>query len=278
MKLKAFAKALLFLTTLWVFDFLFRKGFIGSFIPLPIPSEYAMLVYFSLFALLSWLTTQWFSQRDGSNLKKLGITNDQGNRRDLFIGFWIGVAFWTIISLVQAALAGFSWVVRPEISVFNLLYGLLFIFIADLGTELFTRGYGLTKFEESVGAMTAIFIMTFFVGMKSFSFDLEGELLFYTMIIPALHTIFFSIIYFKTKRLGASLGIHIGANLVTISIFDLRAEQAGQIIPSGIFQPSVDLETLSMHPLQLPWVFGAIVFSCLAYLWWNKTRHKSLTT
>ena len=112
--------------------------------------------------------------------------------------------------------------------------------------------------------------MVLFVGMKSFSFDMEGELLFYAMMIPALHTIFFSIIYFKTKRLGASLGIHTGANFITISIFDLRIEQPGQAIPSGIFQPSVELETLSLTALQLPWVVMALFFSVAVYIWWIK--------
>ena len=113
-------------------------------------------------------------------------------------------------------------------------------------------------------------IMVFIVGLKSISFDLPGELLFYSILIPALHTVFFSIIYFKTKRLGGALGVHTGANLVTISIFDLRIEQPSQAIPSGIFQSDADLETLSLTALQLPYVLMAIAFSIAVYFWWIK--------
>jgi membrane protease YdiL (CAAX protease family) len=203
-------------------------------------------------------------------LKDLGISLDSKNRFEFLHGFLIGSVLWAIVSIVQSYTAEFSWELRPNISLFNILYGLIFIFIADLGTELFTRGYPLKRLEDSFGANTAIIIMVFFVGFQSYSFESQGELLIYSILIPALHTIFFSIIYFKTKRLGAALGVHTGANFVTISVFDLRIEQPMQAIPSGIFQSNVDLETLSLTALQLPWVFMALLFSVITYFWWNK--------
>ena len=92
----------------------------------------------------------------------------------------------------------------------------------------------------------------------------------YAIVIPVLHVIFFSIIYFKTRRLGASLGIHTGANFITISIFDLRVEQTGQLIPAGVFQSDTSLENLSVHALQMPWVIMALMFSVIVYCWWKK--------
>ena len=118
--------------------------------------------------------------------------------------------------------------------------------------------------------MSAIVIMVFFVGCKSISFDQSGPLLFYAILIPVLHTVFFSIIYFKTKRLGAALGVHTGANFITISIFDLRIEQTGQAIPAGLFQSSTNLESLSIHALQLPYVVMAVAFSVAVYLWYKR--------
>ncbi len=115
--------------------------------------------------------------------------------------------------------------------------------------------------------LSSSFVIDIFVGFKSYSFDVEGELLFYTIMIPALHTIFFSIIYFKTKRLGAALGVHTGANFVTISIFDLRVGHPNQAIPSGVFQSNTALEDLSLTALQLPWVIIALVFSIGVYFW-----------
>ena len=175
-----------------------------------------------------------------------------------------------MVSLVQSWVAGFSWVLRPDISLYNIVYGLIFIFIADLGTELYTRGYPLTRFKDSFGPIIAMAIMVIFVALKSFTFQAQGELLFYIILIPALHTVFFSIIYFKTKRLGGPVGLHTGANFVTISIFDLRDAQAGQVIPSGIFQSNVDPEVLSLTALQLPYVFAAVALSVVVYFWWVK--------
>ena len=272
--MKPFLKAILFLVIIWIFDILFRMGLIANFISFQLPHKLTMLFLFSLFAFFSWLITKWFCKKDEMTLHDLGISLHQKNRLEFVYGFLIGIALWAIVSIVQSYTAGFSWELRDNISLSNLLYGLGFIFIADLGTELFTRGYPLKRLKDSFGANTAILIMVFFVGLKSYSFDASGELLFYIILIPALHTIFFSIIYFKTKRLGASLGIHTGANFISISVFDLRTEQPIQAIPSGIFQSNVDLETLSLTALQLPYVFMALIFSFVTYFWWNKIgRH-----
>ena len=111
--------------------------------------------------------------------------------------------------------------------------------------------------------------MVFFVGFKSFSFNLGGALLLYTILIPALHSIFFSIIYFKTRRLGGALGVHTGANLVTISIFDLRPEEQAESIPAGIFQPYAEPDSLSLSMLQLSYIIMAILFSVAVFYWWK---------
>lgn len=268
--MKAYLKAIVFLVLLTILDFLLRKGLLAFYIPFTLPLNLNVLLLFTLFAVLSWFITIQFCRSDKINLQNLGISFNNKNRIEFLSGFLIGLVLWGIVSIVQSYIAGFSWVVRPDIKLFNILYGLLFIFIADLGTELYYRGYPLSKFKDSFGSKTAIIIMVFFVGIKSYSFDLQGELLFYSMLIPALHTVFFSIIYLKTKRLGAALGVHTGANFVTISIFDLRVEQPFQAIPSGIFQANVDLETLSLTALQLPWLLMAILFSLVTFFWWTK--------
>ena len=268
--MKPFLKATIFLIVLTVLEYLLRKGFIGYLIPLPLTRGISLPLFFTLFALAAWFITRWFCKKDNMGMRDLGISFDSRNRFDFFVGFLVGIAIWAVVSLTQALSAGFSWEFRPDISIYNMLYGALFIFIADLGTELYTRGYPLTRFRDSFGAFYAILIMTVFVGLKSFSFNVSGELLLYTILIPALHTIFFSIIYFKTKRLGAAVGLHTGANFITISIFDLRVEQANQAIPAGMFQPNVDLETLSLTSLQLPWVIAAVLFSIIVYFWWRR--------
>lgn len=271
--MKPYLKATLFLIILTLFDFLFRKGLVGHFIPFQLSSNYVILILFTVFAFLSWLITKWFCRRDNiSTHHDLGISLNSKNRNEFFIGFLVGVILWGIVSIIQSVTAGFSWELRPNISVYNIFYGLIFIFIADLGTELYTRGYPLKRFEDSFGTRIAIVIMVFFVGLKSFTFAIGFELLFYVMIIPALHTIFFSIVYFKTRRLGAALGIHTGANFVTISIFDLRIEQPNQAIPSGLFQSNTDIETLSLTALQLPWVLVAVLFTIAVYYWWEKQK------
>ena len=266
--MKSFLKAILFLVILWIVDFLLRKGLVANFIPFELPHNFTILFLFSLFAFASWLITRWFCKKDKMTLNDLGISFDSKNRFEFLYGFLIVIVLWAIVSIIQSFAAGFSWELRANISLYNILYGLLFIFIADLGTELFTRGYPLKKLEDSFGANAAIICMVFFVGLKSYSFEAKGELLFYSILIPAIHTIFFSVIYFKTRRLGAALGIHAGANFVTISVFDLRIEQPMQAIPSGIFQSNVDLDSLSLTALQLPWVFMALLFSVVTYFWW----------
>lgn len=275
--MKPYFKSIIFLLILTVLDFALRKGLIGHFLPIHLPGSISTLLYFTMFAIAAWFMTSWFCKRDNISLNDIGISFNSGNRNDFIYGFLTGFVLWAIVSLTQALSAGFSWQLRPEVRLFNLVYGLLFIFIADLGTELFTRGYPLTRFKESFGAHIAIAIMTIFVCLKSYSPTLNDDLLLYSMLIPALHTIFFSMIYFKTSRLGAALGVHTGANFVTISIFDLRVEQAGQAIPAGIFQPDISIEALSIHHLQLPWVVMAIFLSVVVYFWWIKDEHTSLT-
>ena len=274
--MKPYLKAIIFLISLTILDFLLRKGLLAYMIPFKLPPNLTIFFLFSLFEVLAWIITKWFCKADNIKLLDLGIGFDTRNRFEFFYGLTIGIVLWAVVSMVQSAVAGFAWTVNPNFNLFNIFYGFIFIFIADLGTELFTRGYPLRKFKDSVGATYAIIIMVLFVGLKSFSFGLQGGLLFYTMLIPALHTVFFSIIYFKTKRLGGALGVHTGANLVTISIFDLRIEEESQIIPTGLFHPNVDLQTLSLSALQLPYVFMAILFSIVVFLWWRRKAPNTL--
>ncbi|MCB0670225.1 MAG: CPBP family intramembrane metalloprotease [Saprospiraceae bacterium] len=267
--MKQYPKAIFFLVLLTILDFLLRKGIVAFLIPFELPPGFMFAFLFAVFSLLAWLITKGFCQFDNLKMQDLGITFNTKNSFDFSAGFSLGILLWGIVALLQAVMAGFSWTLRPDFIIADLIFGLIFIFIADLGTELFTRGYPLTKFEKSFGARTAIIIMVFFVGFKSFSFNLGGELLLYTMLIPALHTIFFSMIYLKTRRLGGALGVHTGANLVTISIFDLRPEEQAESIPAGIFQPSAELDSLSLSMLQLPYIIMAILFSVAVFYWWK---------
>ncbi len=271
-KLPALLRAVFFLIILLVLDIALRKGLIIHFLPLPLPQQFIGLISYLAFALLALYLTQKFGQKDGMSLKNLGVSVSNQNRKDFGWGMIWGIGLWGTLSVIQGFTAGFSWIIRPDFSVLGVLYGLVFIFIADLGTELYYRGYPLTKLKDGYGHKVAIVIMVLFVGLVSYSPRVEGELLLYVMLIPALHTLFFSIIYFKTGRLGAALGVHTGANFVTLSIFDLRPAQVGQSIPSGIFQPNVDINTLSLTALQLPWVILAIIFSAVVYFWWKGAR------
>lgn len=276
--MKSIVKPIVFLGLLTILDLILRKGFFPFFIPIPIPQNYIVLLFFILFAILSLFITKRFSEKAHINLKTLGISLDVKNRLEFYIGFVIGIGLWALVSMIQSYSADFSWVLRSDISLFNIIYGLVFIFIADLGTELFTRGYALSQFKNKLGEVNAIMIMVLFVGLKSFSFQVQGELLLYTILIPALHTVFFSLIYFKTKRIGASLGLHTGANFVTICIFDLREVQTGQAIPSGIFQSNVELGNLSLNALQWPWIIMAILLSLGIYFWRRKSKALTSTT
>lgn len=265
-------KALFFLIIITVLDFLFRQGFIGTLIPIPksLPLNSAILILYTVFTVSTYYCTKIFAKKDNMSLAELGISYDRDNRLEFFYGLLVGIIIWAIVSFIQSYSAGFSWELRHNLSLINVLYGLIFIFVADLGTELYTRGYPLTKLKDHFTENIAIIIMVFFVSLKSISFDANAELLFYIIVIPAIHTIFFSIIYFKTKRLGAAVGLHTGANFITISIFDLRIENANQAIPSGLFQSNINLDSASLSSLHLPWVIVAALFSLLCYFWWKK--------
>lgn len=78
--------------------------------------------------------------------------------------------------------------------------------------------------------------------------------------------LFLALFTSKTVRVEASVGVHTGANFITISIFDLCLEQSGQVIPAGILQPNRGLETLSIDALQLPWVVMAVLCSVVTYI------------
>ena len=268
--MKPLLKVLSFLAILFLLDFLLRKGLIGHFLPFSLPMNLNVLLLYSAFAGCAWFVTKRFASSDQMSLKDLGISFSKRNRFDFWVGFLVGVVLWGIVAISQSLFAGFSWVLRPDFNAINLAYGIILIFIADLGTELFTRGYPLIKLEKGFGAKAAIAIMVVVEVVKSFAFNLGSDVLLYAVLIPVLHIVFFSIIYFKTRRLGASLGIHTGANFITISIFDLRVEEPGQAIPAGLFQSSSELETLSVHALQLPWVGMAALFSIATYIWWER--------
>lgn len=266
---KTLKPALLFLLAVLIADFLFRKGFIMILIPVGLPPGVSALILYALFTFFAWLATKFFTKSEGQRPADLGISFSEANRSQFIYGFLAGIILWGLVVLSQAYFAGFNWIWREDVSVSSVLYGLLFIFIADWGTELFDRGYGLSKLQSGLGSIWAIGILAGFVGLRSISFNADWELLLYGMLIPILHALFFSFIYFKTKRLGASLGLHTGANFVSISIFDLRDSHPNQAIASGLFQADTSLDQLSMHALQLPWVAMAMMVVLATWFWWK---------
>ena len=268
--MKPLLKATFFLLLLTLLDFLFRKGFVGHFVPFKLPLNLNVLLLYALFALGAWWTTKRFARSDHKTMGDLGISMSKSNRKDFLIGFGVGAALWGIVALSQSFIAGFSWELRPDFNPLTLIHGLIFIFIADLGTELYMRGYPMIKMEEGYGAKLAVFALVAFEVLKSLAYNMGSDLVLYAVLIPALHVFFFGVIYLWTRRLGASVGIHTGANFITISVFDLRIEQPGQAIPAGIFQADAELEALSMHAIQLPWVAMAVLFSIVVYVLWQK--------
>lgn len=269
--MKPYLNALAFLLLAWILEFLFRMGLLLHIFPLELSGEIGGFSMFACFTVLLLLLTHFMAKKDASSLSQLGINFKRRNRLDFLWGCIAGIVLWAVVSQVQAYSAGFTWEIRPSFQPVNLLLGFFFIFIADLGTELFYRGYPLTELDKSWGAPISIGVMVAFVGLKSFSPNLELDLQLYTMIIPALHTIFFSIIYLKTKRIGGALGLHTGANFVTISLFDLRHDNDAQFIPSGWLQPDTTLDDLSLNALQWPWIAMPILLSIfLLFFFSNK--------
>lgn len=268
--MKPVYKSFLYLIILTVLDFSLRKGALP--LPLPLPKQLSLFLLFFLFAVIALFLTKKFSNSDNLSLTDLGISLAQNNRTDFLKGLGVGIFLWGLVAISQSFTASFSWVFRPEINGYQIAYGLLFVFVADVGTELYYRGYALTQFKNHWGAIAAITFMVLFSGFRSFSFEAEGELLFYMMIIPALHTIFFSLIYFKTKRMGAAIGIHTGANFITNSIFDLRPTQANAAIPEGMLEPTIDITTVSLTSLHGPYVLMAILFSLAIYFWFKPSE------
>jgi|GEM_PF-2576211 len=271
LKRTSFKNAIVFLLLASGLDFLFRKGFLAYLIPSPLPKDLTVMVFFALFAAAVWWLSRGFAKRDQMQVQDLGIDFKKQNRRDFFLAFVLGIMLWALVALSQAYFAGFTWTLREGFQITSLVHGLLFIFIADLGTELYMRPYPLSQLENGWGGKIAIGILLLFELIKSLAYNVGEELFLYAVIIPVLHVGFFSIIYLKTKRIGAPLGLHTGANLVTISIFDLREEQAGQAIPAGMFRTQADLETLSVEALQLPWVIMASLLLGLSYIWWRRS-------
>ena len=125
---KPFIRAALFLLILTILDFLFRKGLIAFIIPVALPPNWAGLALFTLFALAGWQVTRWFCKTEQTGMRDLGISFNSRNRLDFYIGFLVGVGIWAAVSLIQGITAGFSWELRTEISLYNILYGLVFIF------------------------------------------------------------------------------------------------------------------------------------------------------
>ncbi len=273
--MKPILKGLSFLLVLTLFDFLLRKGFLGHFVPFILPYNLNVLLLFTLFAGSAWLITKRFAKSDGMRLNDLGVSLSKKNRSEFLLGFLVGIFLWGLVSISQSLITGFSWELRPDFNPISLLYGLIFIFIADLGTELYMRAYPLRKIEASYGAKMAVAVLVIFEIIKSLAYSVGGDLFFYALLIPVLHIAFFSFIYFKTKRLGASLGIHTGANFITISIFDIRTAHPNQAIPSGLFQADRDLENFSIHALQMPWVIMAFLFCLVTYFWWTKKERST---
>lgn len=253
-------KAFSFLAILSVLDMTLRDGVLERLFGDVSSTFLLAFVFYSLFAALALTITVWFCRWDGIRLKTLGIGLDRTNRRDFLCGLVLGVIVWSLVSFTVSASAGFSWEFQLGNALINMWIGLIFIFIADLGTELYVRGYGLTGLKTVFGPYVAIAAISTLVGLRSYSPSVPSETLFYVVLIPTLHAILFSIVYFKTGRLGASVGIHTGGNFATISLFDFGRK-------GGLLHPDIDIQALSIHSIQLPFVAAALLLIVFVCVW-----------
>ncbi len=261
--------AIVFLLLMAGLSWLMRTGGVLMFLP-ALPQPYTLYALYGLFAVAALLITAWFCKRDGLSLRQLGIGVDRNNRRDFVWGLLIAIALWGAMALVMTVTAGIRWQWHPEFLFPNLIIGLVFIFVADLGTEVAYRGYGLTRLSQGIGPWPAILCIAVFVGLQAYSPGRQESMQVYAMLIPALHAVFFALLYLYTGRLGASVGLHTGGNLASISLFDFDGNVPGQLIPAGVFQPGETVMTNSAHAIQLPFVITALLIILALVLLWRR--------
>ncbi|MCK0070963.1 CPBP family intramembrane glutamic endopeptidase [Kordiimonas laminariae] len=173
--------------------------------------------------LLSWGLLKW-------------LTN--GGVKQLFEGGWLrstrllftGVAFGLLVSTIAAAirlwLVGSVLSLNPDVSSWLLLEGLSFVVKSVAYEELLFRGAIFLIVMQRFGAWPALFTSSVLFGIYHwFTMGIVGQII--PMIAIFLMTGFMGAVwayaFVKCKNILLPIGLHIGANLVSVVILSSSA-------------------------------------------------------
>jgi uncharacterized protein len=190
------------------------------------------------------------------NLSVFGLQPIQKRLLQLLIGFALTAVLFTIINVLFAVLANFSWTLNNNYTTLELVNGVYRTFNSVIYEELIFRSYLLYKLLQWLGERKAVLITSALFGMYHwFTFGLLGNfpmmiwIFFYTGLWGAMY----AYSYTRTGSIFLMIGLHWGWNFFDQLIFEKNG--------SGLLKPLITDNTVILDQTT-----GFLVTSLLSIL------------
>jgi uncharacterized protein len=190
-----------------------------------------MIVVVALFA-ASWLLLRL----EGKSLDALGFNQPRRRFTEFGIGLLIMGAAAALQHQAYAFHFGVSWQLNPDTTGLRILESVRWVATSVLGEELLFRGYLLYLAIRFTGRLPGILISAAAFGIYHwFSFNVIGN-------VPMMVFVFFftgafgfmaALAFQRTGSLAAPIGLHLGWNLVVISIYSSGPLGKLLLVPSA---------------------------------------------
>lgn len=184
--------------------------------------------------LVSW-SLIWIVSRE--HITVLGIIPNQRRIKELLIGLFFMALIGVINFVWQAHFKEISYQSNPDFGLAQMLSGVWWTIKAVVFEELIFRGVILFLLIRYIGVVKACLFDALVFGIYHwFSYDLFGArvvVMIYVLLLTGCGGWMFAFAFAKTKSLFASIGLHLGWNLVAIVVFSSGPLGDQWLIPQG---------------------------------------------
>jgi uncharacterized protein len=171
------------------------------------------------------------------NLLALGINPIKNRLLQLIIGFFIFGVLSACIQLLDSSMTKTSWTLNLEVSLALVLQLLWSDSLSVLFEELLFRGALLYIAIQKLGAKKGLLLSAIGFGIYHwFTYGVLGNfpMMLFVLVMTAIPGFMFAYAFFKTKSIALPIGMHLGWNFTTVSIFSIGSwHKEGILISQG---------------------------------------------
>jgi len=192
------------------------------FVPVPLPSGVAYLVFGSIGTIGAVILTKAFLKSELKTFANIGLVWASGSFRRFMLGSIIGMALVGLMLAVIVPLSGLTVEMTPNPDYWDAIgFSILVLFVLAVMEEVAFRSYPLIRLFDSFGMRTSIYCTSVF-------FSLYHGLHPGNLLGPGVWGILYGYAAITSRGIALPLGVHFGLNWMQ-SLFGSKTQFASSI-------------------------------------------------